>query len=148
MPSHAATNTQRTASKRRKRRKNGSHTATTKLSEQDLADHVAHMYIHGPRGLLRSRQRHHEATLKELERHPSLVLNADYQPLSHLPLSLWNWQDVIKAVFSGKVTVVEIYDDVTIRAASLEVPLPSVIALNDYVPQVQQTPGEWSCGYC
>ena len=62
------------------------------------------------------------------------MLNADYQPLNYLPLSLWSWQDAIKAIFSGKVTVVEVYPDVSIRAASLEVPLPSVIALNEYVP--------------
>ena len=41
---------------------------------------------------------------------PSLVLNADYQPLSFTPLSLWSWQEAIKAVFSGRVTVVESYD--------------------------------------
>ena len=30
---------------------------------------------------------------------PALVLNADYRPLSYFPLSLWGWQDVVKAVF-------------------------------------------------
>ena len=30
---------------------------------------------------------------------PTLVLNADYQPLSYYPLSVWSWQDAIKAVF-------------------------------------------------
>ncbi|VAW06262.1 HNH endonuclease family protein, partial [hydrothermal vent metagenome] len=30
---------------------------------------------------------------------PALVLNADFKPLSYLPLSLWSWQDVIKAVY-------------------------------------------------
>ncbi|MGH6878852.1 MAG: HNH endonuclease, partial [Rhizomicrobium sp.] len=28
---------------------------------------------------------------------PALVLNADYRPLSYFPLSLWSWQDAIKA---------------------------------------------------
>ena len=42
--------------------------------------------------------------------YPALVLNADYQPLSLLPLSLWSWQEAIKAVFSGRVTVVDRYD--------------------------------------
>lgn len=41
----------------------------------------------------------------------------------------------MKAVFCGKVTVVDVYTDVTIRAASLEIPLPSVIALHEYIPQ-------------
>jgi 5-methylcytosine-specific restriction endonuclease McrA len=30
---------------------------------------------------------------------PVLVLNADFRPLSYYPLSLWSWQDAIKAVF-------------------------------------------------
>src|SRR5215510_2890067 len=29
---------------------------------------------------------------------PVLVLNADFRPLSYYPLSLWSWQDAIKAV--------------------------------------------------
>ena len=34
-----------------------------------------------------------------LNNSPCLVLNADYQPLSYFPLSLWGWQETIKAVF-------------------------------------------------
>ena len=30
---------------------------------------------------------------------PALVLNADFRPLSYYPLSLWPWQEVVKAVF-------------------------------------------------
>ena len=33
------------------------------------------------------------------EAYPALVLNADFRPLSYFPLSLWSWQDAIKAVF-------------------------------------------------
>jgi hypothetical protein len=58
--------------------------------------------------------------------------------MNKLPLSLWHWQEAVKAIFSGKVTVVETYPDVMIRAANLELPLPSVIALNEYVPQFDQ----------
>jgi len=68
--------------------------------------------------------------LKHLDQHLVLVLNADYQPLSHAPLSLWSWQDAIKALFSGKVTVVDTYHpNVLIRAVNINVPLPSVIAI-------------------
>lgn len=66
--------------------------------------------------------------------HPCLVLNADYQPLSYFPLSLWSWQDAIKAVFLQRVNVVEHYD-FAVRSASFEMDLPSVVALKDYVPQ-------------
>ncbi|CAN0180654.1 unnamed protein product, partial [Hapterophycus canaliculatus] len=64
---------------------------------------------------------------------PCLVLNADYQPLSYLPLSLWGWQDVIKAVFSEKVVVLATYGDRSIRSPSVVVQLPSVIALKEFV---------------
>ena len=29
---------------------------------------------------------------------PALVLNADFRPLSYFPLSVWPWQDALKAV--------------------------------------------------
>ena len=32
-----------------------------------------------------------------LRDHPALVLNADFRPLSYLPLSLWPWQEAVKA---------------------------------------------------
>ena len=41
---------------------------------------------------------------------PALVLNADFQPLSYYPLSLWSWQDAIKAVFLERVTIIENYN--------------------------------------
>ncbi len=37
---------------------------------------------------------------------PALVLNADFRPLSYYPLSLWPWQEVVKAVFLERVDVV------------------------------------------
>jgi hypothetical protein len=32
---------------------------------------------------------------------PALVLNADFQPLSYFPLSLFNREDAVKAVVKG-----------------------------------------------
>jgi hypothetical protein len=69
-----------------------------------------------------------------LDRHPALVLNADYQPLRMLPLSIWSWQDTIKAVLSGKAVVVDIHPNIYVRAVSLDMPVPSVIALREYAP--------------
>ena len=40
-----------------------------------------------------------------LERYPALVLNADYRPLSYFPLSLWPWQEAVKAVFNTSAVV-------------------------------------------
>ena len=44
--------------------------------------------------------------------HPALVLNADYRPLSYYPLSLWPWQDAIKAAYMDRVDIVAEYDEV------------------------------------
>ncbi len=65
---------------------------------------------------------------------PALVLNADYTPLSYYPLSLWPWQTAVKAVFLDRVTIVEAYDR-EVHSPSLDMAVPSVIALKDYVRQ-------------
>ncbi|MBT4847399.1 MAG: HNH endonuclease, partial [Alphaproteobacteria bacterium] len=43
---------------------------------------------------------------------PALVLNADFRPLSYFPLSLWSWQDSIKAVFLDRVSIISEYEEV------------------------------------
>ena len=65
---------------------------------------------------------------------PALVLNADFRPLSYYPLSLWSWQDVVKAVFLDRVDIIAEYDTV-VRSPSFEMRLPSVIALREFVHQ-------------
>ena len=66
------------------------------------------------------------------ESFPALVLNADFQPLSYYPLSLWNWQETIKAVFLDRVNIVSLYDR-TVRSPTFEMKLPSVVSLKTYV---------------
>lgn len=66
------------------------------------------------------------------ESYPALVLNADFRPLSYFPLSLWAWQDSIKAVFLDRVNVISQYDRV-IHSPSFSMKLPSVISLKEYV---------------
>ncbi|HVV65346.1 MAG TPA: HNH endonuclease [Rhizomicrobium sp.] len=63
---------------------------------------------------------------------PALVLNADHRPLSYFPLSLWSWQDAIKAVFLERVNILEEYDRV-IHSPSFAMKLPSVVSLKTYV---------------
>ncbi|MGH7102036.1 MAG: HNH endonuclease [Acetobacteraceae bacterium] len=64
---------------------------------------------------------------------PALVLNADFRPLSYFPLSLWGWQDAVRAVFLDRVAVLSEYQ-AEVHSPSLVIRLPSVIALKDYVP--------------
>ena len=65
---------------------------------------------------------------------PALVLNADFRPLSYYPLSLWPWQEAIKAVFLERVEIVAEYEQ-TVRSPSFEMRLPSVVALKTFVTQ-------------
>ena len=63
---------------------------------------------------------------------PALVLNADFRPLSYYPLSLWSWQDAIKAVFLDRVNIVAQYDK-AVHSPSFEMKLPSVVSLKTFV---------------
>lgn len=68
-----------------------------------------------------------------VEAYPALVLNADFRPLSYLPLSLWSWQEAVKAAVAGRVNIVSEYDRV-IHSPSWRMRLPSVISLKEYIP--------------
>lgn len=65
--------------------------------------------------------------------YPALVLNADFRPLNLFPLSTKPWQEAIKNVWEGTMSVVAEYDKV-VRSPSLSMRLPSVVALREYVP--------------
>jgi 5-methylcytosine-specific restriction endonuclease McrA len=68
--------------------------------------------------------------------YPALVLNADFRPLSYFPLSTWNWQDAVKAVFLDRVSVLSEYER-EVRSPSFSMRLPSVIALRDFIPSAR-----------
>jgi len=68
---------------------------------------------------------------------PALVLNADFRPLSYFPLSLWCWQDAVKAVFLDRVNIVSHYET-KVSSPSFEMQLPSVISLKDYIVASRQ----------
>jgi 5-methylcytosine-specific restriction endonuclease McrA len=87
---------------------------------------------------------------------PALVLNADFRPLSYYPLSLWSWQDTIKAVFLDRVNIVSEYDK-CIRSPTSEFRLPSVVSLKSYIKPSRQPAftrfnvflrDRFSCQYC
>lgn len=64
-------------------------------------------------------------------KHPVLLLNADYQPLSYFPLSVLPWQRAVKGIVEGTLQTVSEYE-VTIRSPSVEMKIPSVVALRQY----------------
>ena len=76
---------------------------------------------------------------KHPESCPALVLNADFRPLSYYPLSLWSWQDAIKAVFLDRVNIVSSYDRF-VHSPSLEIKLPSVVSLKNCLLYTSPSP--------
>jgi hypothetical protein len=70
---------------------------------------------------------------------PVLVLNANYQPLSYSPLSLWSWQCAVRAVFNEKAVVISEYN-LVIRSVSMALNLPSVIALKSFFKKPDGVP--------
>lgn len=66
---------------------------------------------------------------------PALVLNADFRPKSLFPLSVISWHDSVKAVYEGTHAVVAEYD-VVVRSPSIEMRLPSVLAVRQFVRPV------------
>lgn len=72
------------------------------------------------------------SALPPLETCPALVLNADYRPLSYYPLSLWCWQDAVRAVFLDRVNIVSEYER-EVTSPSFSMRLPSVVSLKSYV---------------
>ena len=94
--------------------------------------------------------------LSSIDNCPALVLNADFRPLSYFPLSLWSWQDAVKAVFLNRVNIVSEYEQV-IRSPRMEMRLPSVISLKEYIPAARRPAftrfnvflrDRFTCQYC
>ena len=63
----------------------------------------------------------------------TLLLNADAQPVSLLPLSTVTWQEAMRLMFLDKVTVLEYYDDWEIKTSNDSFKVPSVIMVKDYI---------------
>lgn len=91
-----------------------------------------------------------------LKHWPALVLNADYRPLSYYPLSLWPWQEAVKAAFLDRVDIVAEYDAV-VRSQRTEFRIPSVVVLKEFVKPQKRVAftrfnlflrDEFCCQYC
>ncbi|GHC32887.1 MULTISPECIES: HNH endonuclease [Gemmobacter] len=91
-----------------------------------------------------------------LRHYPALVLNADYRPLSYYPLSLWPWQETIKAVCLDRVQILAEYDAV-VHSQRAEFRIPSVVVLKEFVKPQKRVAftrfnlflrDEFKCQYC
>ena len=100
--------------------------------------------------------KYQETIISTLDNKPCLVLNADYQPLSYFPLSLWGWQDTVRAVFLDRVNIVAEYER-KVNSSNFSMKLPSVISLKKYIPLKKRIPftrfnlflrDHFKCQYC
>ena len=99
---------------------------------------------------------YHPDLIRHPDSCPTLVLNADYTPLSYYPLSLWPWQTAIKAVFLDRVDIVAHYER-EVHSPSHSMRIPSVIALKSFVKPSQHPAftrfnlflrDHFTCQYC
>jgi 5-methylcytosine-specific restriction endonuclease McrA len=69
----------------------------------------------------------------ELKMSDCLVLNADYRPLSYLPLSTIGWQQAVKLSFLGRIKILETYDDWEVHSPSTTIKVPALAITKDYM---------------
>ena len=76
--------------------------------------------------------------------------------LSYLPLSLWPWQEAVKAAFLDRVDIVATYDE-CVHSPTTTIRIPSVVVLKDYVKPQRSVAftrfnlflrDEFCCQYC
>jgi 5-methylcytosine-specific restriction endonuclease McrA len=62
----------------------------------------------------------------------TLLLNANYEPISVLPLSVIDWRHAIKLMYLGRVHVLETYPDWIIHSERIALNVPSICVTKDY----------------
>ena len=65
----------------------------------------------------------------------TLLLNANFEPISILPLSVIDWQHAIKLMYLGRVHVLETYPNWIVRSERLALNVPSVCVTREYFHQ-------------
>ena len=67
----------------------------------------------------------------------TLLLNADGNPVSYMPLSTLIWEDAIKYMVLNKADVILFHENWIVHSANWETPVPSVMILRDYMKPKQ-----------
>lgn len=62
-----------------------------------------------------------------------LVLNADFRPLSFLPLSTIPWQQAIKLSYLGRVSIIEYYEDWSVHSQHEEFRVPAIVVTKEFM---------------
>lgn len=86
----------------------------------------------------------------------ALALNADFQPVTAFPLSIWSFEKTLRKVITDKVMILETHD-VVLRSPKFEYRPPSVVVLKNYVKRADGVKfnrmnlfirDDFSCQYC
>ena len=67
----------------------------------------------------------------------TLLLNANAQPLSYLPMLTISWQEAIKCMYLDAGEVLHSYDGWEVHSPSVTIQVPSVMILKDHVRMVR-----------
>lgn len=87
----------------------------------------------------------------------TLLLNADMNPVTMLPISVISWREAIRYLVQEKVTVLEWHEDWVVHSARWETRVPCVIMLNEFQKRKTQLRyskanvflrDEFRCQYC
>lgn len=87
----------------------------------------------------------------------TLVLNADFTPLSCIPISSVSWKDAIKMCYVGSAKVVETYRDWEVHSPSTTIKVPSVVVSSKFFKKKNSVRfsrhslllrDNFSCQYC
>lgn len=87
----------------------------------------------------------------------TLLLNADGQPLSYLPLSTISWQEAIKYMVLDKASVIDFYSNWVVRSSRWITQVPSILMIREYTKPKQTVKfsrsnvylrDQFQCSYC
>lgn len=87
----------------------------------------------------------------------TLLLNANAQPVSYLPLSAIKWKDAVTYIWLDKCVVLEWYEDWVVHSETWETQVPAVIMLKEMM-KTKKNPrfskgniflrDSYTCQYC
>lgn len=62
-----------------------------------------------------------------------LILDASYNPISILPLSVIGWKQAVRLMFLDKIQVIECYDNWVVRSEKLAIQVPAVAVSKEHM---------------
>lgn len=120
-----------------------------------MSDHLTELEFSGLRSFIDSMP--DSERKRRLARSRTLVLNADYTPISIVPLHTVDWMDAVKLIYQDKSHLYLSYDDLVINSAKCSYRVPSVLVNARYVRPKRKVEfsrtnvflrDDFTCQYC